>query len=356
MMWPRLETGALDMTSKTFHNMTLLYPQLTPLHELRETLSDLRLADLTVGRDNRNRAALMPFNTITGRNAPSTAKFIFGPARWVRGLIRPPAGMSLALLDFKQQEFGISAVLANDANMLAAYRSSDPYLHLAKLAGAVPSDATEASHPVERKLYKVVTLALNYGRGEQSLAAQICRPPSTARDLIRDHRQFFRRYWTWIEGVVEYAQLHGQLWTVFDWRRAVTPKVTPDEITDISTPSLLNWPAQSHGSEVLRLACCLATERGVTVAAPIHDALLILAPTSTIEAAVATTQKAMREASAIVLNGFELNVDTKLLVHAPDRFMEEDGLPLWTTVTRRLDNRATHAGGGPDMKPEVARK
>jgi hypothetical protein len=29
---------------------------------------------------------------------------------------------------------------------------------------------------------------------------------------------------------------------------------------------------------MLRLACCLATERGVRVAAPIHDALLVEAP------------------------------------------------------------------------------
>jgi hypothetical protein len=35
---------------------------------------------------------------------------------------------------------------------------------------------------------------------------------------------------------------------------------------------------QANGAEMLRLACCLATERGIEVCAPVHDAILICAP------------------------------------------------------------------------------
>ena len=35
---------------------------------------------------------------------------------------------------------------------------------------------------------------------------------------------------------------------------------------------------QANGAEMLRLACCLATERGIEVCAPVHDAVLICAP------------------------------------------------------------------------------
>ena len=41
------------------------------------------------GRDGRNRTLLSPFSAKTGRNQPSTTKFVFGPAKWVRGLIKP---------------------------------------------------------------------------------------------------------------------------------------------------------------------------------------------------------------------------------------------------------------------------
>ena len=41
--------------------------------------------------------------------------------------------------------------------------SGDPYLTFAKQAGAVPLDATKASHPKEREQYKACVLATQYG-------------------------------------------------------------------------------------------------------------------------------------------------------------------------------------------------
>ena len=45
-----------------------------------------------------------------------------------------------------------------------------PYLEFAKLAGAVPADATEVS-PRQRKLFKPV-LAVQYGMGAEALAEE----------------------------------------------------------------------------------------------------------------------------------------------------------------------------------------
>jgi len=59
----------------------------------------MRLIGLEIGQDGRNRCSLMPFQAITGRNLPSSRKFIFGPARWLRGFIRPSEGYGLAYLD-----------------------------------------------------------------------------------------------------------------------------------------------------------------------------------------------------------------------------------------------------------------
>src|SRR5262249_1971516 len=72
---------------------------------------------------------------------------------------------------------------------------------------------------------------------------------------------------------------------------------------DANPRSLRNFQMQAHGAEMLRLACCLATERGIQVCAPVHDALLIEAPIDEIETAVATTREVMAEASRIVLSG-----------------------------------------------------
>ena len=74
---------------------------------------------------------------------------------------------------------------------------------------------------------------------------------------------------------------------------------------------------QANGAEMLRLACCLATERGVEVCAPIHDAILVSAPFDHLDADIATTRAAMAEASHVVLDGFKLHTDVSITRSPP---------------------------------------
>src|SRR5262249_51922505 len=66
--WPRLETGRLDLSDDAFRQMAKAYPVLSPMRELRSALSELRLNDLAVGLDGRNRTMLSEFRSRTGRN------------------------------------------------------------------------------------------------------------------------------------------------------------------------------------------------------------------------------------------------------------------------------------------------
>src|SRR5262249_41362355 len=175
--WPLLESGHLDLTDDTFRHQARAYPQVSALRELRSSLSDLRLNDLAVGRDGRNRTILSVFQSRTGRNQPSNSRYIFGPSVWLRGLIKPPPGHGLAYVDWSQQEFGIAAALSGDHAMQAAYQTGDPYLAFAKQAGAVPRDASKATHGPIRELFKQCVLAVQYGMEAQSLALRIAQPP-----------------------------------------------------------------------------------------------------------------------------------------------------------------------------------
>jgi DNA polymerase-1 len=321
--WPRLASGSLDLRDETFRDMGRAYPGIDPIRELRASLSGLRLSGLQVGDDGRNRCLLSPFRARTGRNQPSTSKFIFGPSVWMRGMIRPAPGWGLAYVDWSQQEFGIAAALSGDEVMMAAYCSGDPYLAFAKQAGAVPQDATKKTHKTEREQFKACVLAVQYGMGEVSLALRINQPVERARQLLDLHRRTYRRFWKWSDGVVDEAVLGGRLWAGFGWQIH-----TGDEPND---RSLRNFPMQANGAEMLRIACILLTEEGVRVCAPVHDALLIEAPLNDLDQAVTTTQALMAEASRIVLDGFELGSDVKL-VRYPDRYMDERGVPMWNTV------------------------
>ena len=126
IMWPRLASGALALDDDTFKEMARTYAEVAPIRELRTSLSQMRLNELAVGSDGRNRCLLSAFGSRTGRNQPSNTRFVFGPAVWLRGLIRPAPGMALAYLDYEQQEFAIGGALSGDRAMMEAYASGDP--------------------------------------------------------------------------------------------------------------------------------------------------------------------------------------------------------------------------------------
>lgn len=326
--WPRLPSGKLDLKDETFREMSRAYPDLVPLQQLRQTISALRSLQLTVGHDGRNRTILSAYRSKTGRNQPSAAKFIFGPAVWLRGLIRPPENMALAYIDWAQQEFGIAASLSQDQAMMDAYNSGDPYLTFAVQGGQAPPEATRKTHADIRERFKTCALGVQYGMMAGSLAMRIQRSPAHAEELLRLHRQVYPTYWRWSQAAVDYAMLYGRIFTAFGWELQVRG--------DVNVRSVANFPIQANGAEMLRIACILATERGIRICAPVHDAILIEAPAAEIQEHVAVASDAMTEASRIVLDGFELRSDVKTVIH-PDRYMDGRGQGMWDAVWETVD-------------------
>lgn len=325
--WPRHPSGALMLDSDTFKDQARSHPAVNALHELRSTTSKMRLTGLTVGRDGRNRCLLSPFASITGRNQPSNTKFLFGPAVWMRGLIRPPPGHGLAYIDFSAQEIAIAAALSGDERLAEAYATGDPHLGFARDARLVPPDATKHTHPTIRARCKTVCLGVNYGMEAHGLAARLGVTPAEAHELLRLHRLTYRRFWQWSDEVVTSALLSGRMCATFGWQIHVGAGSNPR--------SLMNWPMQGNGSEMLRLACIAATEAGIEVCAPVHDAVLIAAPLDRLDADVATTRALMERAGAAVTGGLPVRTDAEV-IRWPDRYTDERGSEMWRRVMRLL--------------------
>ena len=330
--WPRLGSGQLDQKDDTCRSMAKAHPAIAELRELRAALGKMRLFDdLAIGPDGRNRTGIMPFRARTGRNQPSNAKFIFGPSRWLRSLIKPEPDMAIAYIDYGQQEFGIAAALSGDMAMADAYRSGDPYLAFGMQAGAIPPDGTKASHSAERAQFKQCVLAVQYGMGAEALAARIGQPVDMAKRLLRLHRETYPAFWRWSEAAVDRAMLLGRLETVFGWPIHVGPSADPAR--GANARSLANFPCQAHGAEMLRLACCMLVEAGIGLCAPVHDAVVIEGPADTIDDVVAQARGIMAEASKIVLGGFEIGTDAEIVKY-PNRYIDKAGEDFWNTVTR----------------------
>ena len=192
MSWPTFADGTLDQRDQTFREMEGRYPQIGPLRELRYSLSKLRLNDLQVGTDGRNRTLLGPFRSKTGRNQPSNSRYTFGPAKWIRFLIMPPPGRVLIHRDYCQQEVQIAAVRVGDNELLGACQSGDVYLGIAKLLGLAPADATPQTHSAVRAIFKTVVLGIQYGLGARSLALRTGVSLFEAGEILARLRARFR--------------------------------------------------------------------------------------------------------------------------------------------------------------------
>jgi len=321
ILWPRTATGLIKTDKDTFADMAHVSPEIDQIRHLQSALSSLDLTKLAVGHDGRNRAHLAPFGTKTGRNQPSSNRFVFGLPKYLRHLVKPTPGHSIAQLDFAQQEVLIGARIYQDANLERDYQG-EIYLNFGYRAGMVPADATAESHPVERELCKQCVLGVGYGMQAESLSYKIQRPPAYAQEMIDRHMRAYPDYRRNAQATVNYAQLHGSLETAFGWKLQVTPWT--------KTTTLQNFMVQATGAEILRIAIILAVEAGVTICAPVHDCLVIEAPTEHIADAIARTRAAMEEASHLLI-GATLRIDVKDF-HSPDRYREKKGAAMWNMV------------------------
>jgi DNA polymerase I-like protein with 3'-5' exonuclease and polymerase domains len=158
--------------------------------------------------------------------------------------------------------------------------------------------------------------------GADSIALRAGISRTEARNLLGLHKHTYRRFWWWVEDTLANGLFAGELRTAFGWRRLVTP--------DPNIRSLQNWPVQSTAAEMMRAAAIAATEVGIAVAAPVHDAFLIAAPPDRLAADVQAMRAIMAAAGEVVI-GIPVRVDAKIVL-PPDRYMDERGLGTWDKV------------------------
>ena len=338
-LWPRLESGALDMRRKTFENMSRGFPKVEELRQLRHARDKMRKVKLAVGADGRNRTVLWPFKSKTGRTQPKAAEWIFSPAVWLRSLVKPGPDMAVAYIDYSAMEFLLAASLSHGHcgpvnNMLDMYRTGDPYLSFAKSVGAVPQTATKTSHAEVRDRYKQMLLAVQYGMSVKTLAARLKIPEFEASEMLGQHHSQFTQYWAWSDDYIQHAMQTSVVRTIFGWTYHV------GIVGQVNERSLRNWLIQSTGADILRIACILAARHGIRILASVHDAVLIETPIDRIEADVVLMKEIMRRASRIVLNAttegtHELRTDAKIFKY-PDHYTDPRGDAIWGHVLELL--------------------
>lgn len=174
---------------------------------------------------------------------------------------------------------------------------------------------------------KRLQLAINYGMGVPSLAKGLNSHPLIASNIIEKHRRIYPRFWKWRDDMVNTAMLDREMRSVFGWPLRIS--TSPNKRT------LYNFPMQSNGAEMLRLAAWRMCKSGIIPCMLIHDGLLIEARDME---QVECAKDIMRTAGRDVCDGLEIGVDPDQELHNGARYRDKRPVAkkMWETMMRTL--------------------
>jgi hypothetical protein len=298
--WPRLASGKIQIDSDAFRMMYGTHPALEGLHALRDALGVIVRARIPIGKDGRNRPSLFPFGTATSRNAQ--AKSLYNAHASMRSFMVFPEDAIAVYLDWRTQEIAVAAARSGDERLAEDYSAGDIYHALALMCGRTNDtniSRWKSEQKSQRQQMKSLQLGINYGMGVRSLAKGLDRHPLIASEVIIRHKQRYPRFWQWRANMVEQAMLSRKMESEFDgWPLHLS--TSPNKRT------LYNFPMQSGGAEMLRLAAVRLCEACLVPNMLVHDGILIEVKT---QEQVEQTIEIMRRAGTEVCNGLEIGVE-----------------------------------------------
>src|SRR5262245_31374718 len=327
------KTRKESCATKLIKGMTETHPLLKEFYEDKRMIDALRTLKLEIGSDGRNRRWLNPFGTKTGRNNPSTNRYIFGLPHTMRSFIKPPPGMALAQVDIGAEEIGVAAACSGDPQLIADYFSGDPYRQFAAAALGVVILTKQ-----QRQIYKACLLGRIYGMGAITLARNLNIHWTQAQRILDQMVARYPVLNAWLERVLLRAAHRASVTCVLGW--SLRGKGKAGEHT-----TFLNFPMQANSAELMRLI--FVRSSAIPLIGCAHDSFLIEDTVDRIEKSVAELMEIIRGASRGLFGGFELRVDydpNKDIVRYPDRFIDdrerEEGMRHWNRRMSLIEEEA----------------
>jgi DNA polymerase I-like protein with 3'-5' exonuclease and polymerase domains len=175
---------------------------------------------------------------------------------------------------------------------------------------------------------KPLQLGINYGMGVPSLARGLDRHPLIASGIIERHKRTYPRFWQWRDDRVMAAMLSRRIESIFGWPLRIT--TSPNQRT------LYNFPMQSGGAEMLRLAAWRLCEAGIVPVMLVHDGILF---EMTNHEELDHAKEIMRQAGRDVCNGFEIGVDVDQMLVGGARYSDKRPMAqqMWNTIMSALE-------------------
>ena len=255
-----------------------------------------------IAPDGRIHSSFNQTETRTGRISSTEPNLQNIPVRTELGremrrffVARP--GWVLVDADYSQIELRVLAHVANDANMIQAFRDNDD-IHR-RTAAQVFHMPEEMVTPVMRSRAKAVNFGIVYGIGAFSLSQKIKVSVAEAKQYIADYLAHFSGVNSYMERVVEEAKKNGYAQTMFG-RRRYLPELTSSNhnLRAFGERVARNMPIQGTAADIIKIAMIRVEKRLAEehmksrLILQVHDELIVESPAEeAVQAASLLTQE-----------------------------------------------------------------
>lgn len=243
-----------------------------------------------IADDGRIHSSFNQTETRTGRISSTEPNLQNIPVRTelgreMRKFFCAKEGWVLVDADYSQIELRVLADIANDKNMIDAFKNNDD-IH-AITASQVFNMPLDMVTPIMRSRAKAVNFGIVYGIGAYSLAKDIGVSNKEASQYIKNYLEHYSGVDEYMKNVVEKAKRDGYVDTMFG-RRRYLPELTSGKhmLRAFGERVARNMPIQGTAADIIKIAMVRVDNRlkkeglQARLILQIHDELIVESPQS----------------------------------------------------------------------------
>lgn len=215
--------------------------------------------------------------------------------------------------DYSQIELRVLAHIANDENMIDAFKS-DFDIHTSTAAKVFGVDSGEVTSEM-RSAAKAINFGLVYGMGEFSLSQDLKISVKQAKEYIEDYLGSYPQVQKYMKDTVDFAKENGYVMTMFGRRRDIPEiKASNFQTRSFGERVALNTPIQGSAADIIKLAMVNVHSRlmqenlKARLILQVHDELIIECPVEECEKVQTVLREEMENAAKLSV---PLKVDMK---------------------------------------------
>ncbi len=263
----------------------------------------------SIDNDGRIHSSFNQTETRTGRISSTEPNLQNIPVRTelgreMRKFFCARDGWVLVDADYSQIELRVLAHIANDKNMIQAFKNKDD-IH-AITASQVFNMPLDMVTPLMRSRAKAVNFGIVYGIGAFSLAKDIGVSNKEASQYIKNYLAHYNGVDEYMKNVVEKAKLDGYVETMFG-RRRYLPELSSSKhmLRAFGERVARNMPIQGTAADIIKIAMVKVNDRikreglRARLILQIHDELIVESPVEESKRVAQLLQEEMENAVSL---------------------------------------------------------